>query len=206
MTEDHDQRASQKNPRNSGTSIHSMSSGAVSPSGGAWAAVGEIVGAFGIHGEVKVRPLTDFAGRFAIGATLYLGEGREPRSITSSRAQGTLYIIGLHGCATINDAERLRGKELAIPDAELAPLPADQFYQHDILGLRVERMDGRALGVITDIVNGGASDLYIVRDQAGQEHMLPAVREFVHDVDLAARVMHVTPIPGLFDDEADEAG
>lgn len=199
MTADHDQRASKSNPQSNAQSAAPLSSS------GDWAIVGEIVGAFGIHGEVKVRPLTDFADRFAVGATLYLGARHEPRAITSSRDQGTLYIIGLQGCATANDAERLRGKELAIPDSELAALPADQFYQHDILGLRVERIDGRPLGVITDIIASGASDLYVVRDTAGEERMLPAVREFIYDIDLSARVMRVTPIPGLFDDEADEA-
>jgi hypothetical protein len=70
MTEDHDQRASKKSPRSSGKNLPLASSEPVNP-GGEWATVGAIVGAFGIHGEVKVRPLTDFAGRFAIGATLY---------------------------------------------------------------------------------------------------------------------------------------
>lgn len=171
-----------------------------------WATVGEIVGAFGVHGEVKVRPLTDFAGRFAHGAMIYLGERHERRVITASRGQGAQYIIGLEGCATANDAERLRGQRLFIPTVELAALDAGQFYQHDIIGLRVERVDGKPLGVITDIVPGGANDLYVVRDEAsGQERLLPAVKAFIRDVDVAAGVMRVEPIPGLFDEEADEA-
>jgi 16S rRNA processing protein RimM len=190
MTADRDQSANLNNPHPSGD----------------WAMVGEIVGAFGIHGELKVRPLTDFATRFATGAVLYLGERHERRVVTTSRSQGTLFIIGLQGCDAANDAERLRGQTLAIPDTELSTLTPDQFYQHDIVGLRVERVDGRPLGVITDIISSGASDLYVVRDAAtGQERMLPAVREFIREVDLTARVMRVTPIPGLFDDEADEA-
>ena len=171
-----------------------------------WAAVGEIVGAFGVHGELKVRPLSDFAARFTTGATLYLGERHERRVITSARAQGAQYIIGLEGCESANDAGRLRGQPLAIPTAELSTLAASQFYQHDIIGLRVERMNGEPLGVITEIITSGAGDLYVVRDQAtGQERMLPAVREFIREVDVVAGVMRVTPIPGLFDDEASVA-
>jgi 16S rRNA processing protein RimM len=190
MTADHDPNASQNS----------------APSTEDWATVGEIVGAFGVRGEVKIHPLTDFAGRFARGASIYLGDRHERRVITTSRAQGTQYIIGLEGCATANDAERLRGQRLFIPITELAALDAGQFYQHDIIGLRVERVDGKPLGVITDIIPGGANDLYVVRDEArGQERLLPAVKAFIRDVDVAAGVVRVEPIPGLFDEEADEA-
>lgn len=171
-----------------------------------WAVVGEIVGTFGIHGELKVRPLTDFPERFAPGSAIYLGEGHERRLITSSRAQGAQLVIGLEGCESATDAERLRGKTLAVPAQELTALSGDQFYQHDIIGLRVERMDGSPLGVITSIIPSGASDLYVVRDPATErEHLLPAVKEFIREVDVAAGVMRVEPIPGLFDEDVDEA-
>lgn len=190
MTEDRDQNASRNN----------------TPSTEDWADVGEIVGVFGIRGELKVRPRTDFAERFAPGSAIYLGERHERRVITSSRAHGAQFVIGLEGCSTANDAERLRGQPLTIPSAELTALTAGQFYQHDIIGLRVERMDGKALGVITDIIPGGANDLYAVRDPvSGQERLLPAVKEFIREVDLAKRVMRVEPIPGLFDEESEEA-
>jgi 16S rRNA processing protein RimM len=93
-----------------------------------------------------------------------------------------------------------------VPSAELAALSAGQYYQHDIIGLRVERMDGAPLGVITAIIPSGASDLYVVRDEvSGQERFLPAVKEFIREVNVAAGVMRVEPIPGLFDENADEA-
>ncbi|HEX9035812.1 MAG TPA: ribosome maturation factor RimM [Ktedonobacterales bacterium] len=171
-----------------------------------WAVVGEVVGAFGIHGAIKVRPLSDFAQRFAVGATIRVGPRHERRRITSSRQQGAQFVLGIEGCETANDAERLRGQLLTIPAADLAPLAASQFYQHDIIGLRVERMNGQPLGVIVDIIPSGATDLYVVRDPAtGQERFLPAIKEFIHEADLAAGVMRVTPIPGLFDEGADEA-
>jgi 16S rRNA processing protein RimM len=115
-------------------------------------------------------------------------------------------VIALEGCATATDGERLRGQPLAVPSAELAALPAGQFYQHDIIGLRVERMDGKTLGVVTGIIPSGSSDLYVVRDEAGgQERLLPAVKAFIREVDVAAGVMRIEPIPGLFDEDAEEA-
>ena len=171
-----------------------------------WALVGEIVGVFGVRGEVKVRPFSDFPERFAVGATLYLGDHHTPHTITKSRLRPGSHVIAFSGVESANDAERLRGQSLAVPKDALSPLATDQFYQHDVVGLRVERLDGSPLGVITDILDEGPQDIYVVRDErTGVERMLPAVKAFIKEVNVAAGVMRVEPIPGLFDEEADEA-
>ncbi len=173
--------------------------------GDEWALVGEIIGVFGVRGELKERPLSDFAERFAVGATLYLGDAHTPHTITSARLRPGIHILALSGITSANDAERLRGKALAVPAADLSPLAPDQFYQHDVVGLRVERINGERLGVVVDILEAGSTDLYVVRADDGAEHLLPAVKEFIKQVDLTAGVMRVEPIPGLFDNAADEA-
>ncbi len=176
-----------------------------SVSAGNWVEVGEIVGVFGVRGEVKVRPLSDFAERFAVGATLYLGDEHSPHTITKARLRPGSHVLGLSGIESANDAERLRGQMLAVPADALATLAPDQFFQHDVVGLRVEHVNGAPLGVITDILSMGPHDTYVVRDAQGVERMLPAVKAFIKQVDLAAGVMRVEPIPGLFDENADEA-
>lgn len=173
----------------------------------AWAQVGEIVGIFGVKGELKVRPLSDFPERFAVGATLYLGDAHSPHTITSARLRPGSHILALSGVESANDAERLRGQLLWVPTSTLAPLAPDQFYQHDVIGMRVEHVNGAYLGVIADILDSGQNDLYVVRNETtGAEHMLPAVKEFIKQVDVADGVIRVEPIPGLFDEEADTAG
>jgi len=176
-----------------------------SASAGDWVEVGEIVGVFGVRGEVKVRPLSDFAERFAVGATLYLGDEHIPHTITKARLRPGSHVLGLSGIESANDAERLRGQALAVPAGALAALAPDQFFQHDVIGLRVEHVNGAPLGVITDILSMGPHDTYVVRDAQGVERMLPAVKAFIKQIDLAAGVMRVEPIPGLFDENADEA-
>ena len=171
-----------------------------------WALVGEIVGVFGVHGEIKVRPLSDFPERFAVGGVLYLGDHHEPHTITKARLRPGSHVIALSGIESANDAERLRGQSLSIPSSALAPLAPDQFYQHDVLGMRVEHINGTYLGVITDILNTGANDIYVVRNETtGAERMLPAVKAFIKQVDAAAGVIRVEPIPGLFDDNTENA-
>ncbi len=171
-----------------------------------WALVGEIVGVFGVRGEVKVRPFSDFPERFAVGATLYLGDHHAPHTIAKSRLRPGSHVLALSGVESANDAERLRGQSLSVPRDALSPLAPDQFYQHDVVGLRVERIDGAPLGVITDFLDQGPQDIYIVRDErTGVVHMLPAVKAFIKEVDVAAGIMRIEPIPGLFDEEAEEA-
>ena len=170
-----------------------------------WVVVGEIVGVFGVRGEVKVRPLSDFAERFAVGATLYLGDDHTPHTITKARLRPGSHVLGLSGIESANDAERLRGRTLYVPADALASPAPDQFFQHDVIGLRVEHINGQPLGVITEVLTMGPYDTYVVRDAQGAERLLPAVKEFIKQVDLAAGVMRVAPIPGLFDDNADEA-
>lgn len=171
-----------------------------------WVAVGEIVGVFGVQGALKVRPLTDFPDRFQRTETVYLGEKRQPRQVINATTQGRNIVLRLVGIDTPEDGTRLRGVRIYIPDAELTPLSGGQYYVHDVIGLRVLRDDGAPLGTVADVISNGANDLYVVRDdQTGTETLLPAVKQFVKAVDVAGGKLIVTPIPGLFDDNAEEA-
>lgn len=171
-----------------------------------WVAVGEIVGVFGVQGELKVRPLTDFPDRFQRPAMVYVGEKRTPYETVGGRQQGRQVILRLAGVESPEAGALLRGERIYVPGDAITPLDGDRFYIHDVIGLRVVRADGATLGVVTDVVNGGASDLYVIEDsRTHSETLLPAVKEFVRSIDLASGVMVVTPIPGLFDDDFEEA-
>lgn len=173
---------------------------------GAWIAVGEIVGVFGLHGEVRVLPQTDFPERFAQTPTLYLGDARAPFAVENARQQQRMVILKLAGVDDAVAAQRLRGMTLWIPAAERMPLEADQFYLHDVVGLRVEHVNGQPLGTVVDFITGGGNDLFVIRaTPSGREVLLPAVREFVRELDIPGGVLRVSPIPGLFDEQAEIA-
>ena len=178
------------------------------PEGGgqAWIAVGEIVGAFGIRGEVKALPQTDFPERFAQTPILYLGDARAPHAVQSARQHQRIVILKLADVDDMTTAARLRGVTLWIPEAERMPLPADQFYLSDVVGLPVTHVNGQPLGTVVDYISSGANDLFVVRTPGGRDVLLPAVREFIRELDIPARVLRVEPIPGLFDDQAENAG
>lgn len=170
-----------------------------------WAAVGTIVGAFGIRGDVKIQPLTDFPERFERTPTLYVGDKHTPHAVASARLHKRLVVVHLAGIDTATDAEKLRGVTVYVPESELVPLPAGSYYLHDLIGLRVEHVDGTPLGVVTDVVGAGGNDLFVVRTPTGSDVLLPAVKEFVKAVDTSNGVVRVAPIPGLFDENAEVA-
>lgn len=177
-----------------------------SPREDEWVAVGEIVGVFGVQGALKVRPLTDFPERFQRTETVYVGEKRQPRQVINATTQGRNVVLRLIGIDSPEDGARLRGARIYIPDAEITPLSGGQYYVHDVIGLRVVRDDGAPLGTVADVISNGVNDLYVVRDDlTGAETLLPAVKQFVKAVDVAGGTLIVTPIPGLFDDNAEEA-
>jgi 16S rRNA processing protein RimM len=172
-----------------------------------WVTVGQIVAVFGVHGELKVIPQTDIPNRFAHLRSVYLGPEHRRYRLTKSRPyRADMLVISLAGVQTANEAEALIGQVLMIPLAELPPLPPDQYYIHDLIGLRAETSGGQMLGTIVDILATGGNDVYVIREaETGRDVMVPAVKEMVKRVDIAAGVVVIDPIPGLFDDRFEVA-
>lgn len=179
---------------------------AASSDGDEWVTVGEITGTFGLHGDIKVRPLTDFPERFERASTLYIGDQHKAYTVQSARLHKQQVVVHLTEVPDIESAERLHGAHIWIHSTDLMPLATDQYYLHDIIGLRVVHVNGEELGVVTDVLQAGASDIYAVRDmRTGAEVLLPAVKEFIKAVSLADGTITVDPIPGLFDEGYEEA-
>lgn len=163
--------------------------------------VGQIVAPHGIRGEVKVEVMSDNPDRFKTGAELYLsstpeGTDARPVKLATSRPHQNRMLVRLSSTADRNAAEQLRGLYLLIPEAEAMALGEHENFAHDLIGLRVETTAGEALGEIVEIVFTPANDVYVARGEAG-EVLLPATREVVRSVDLAARTMVVELPEGL---------
>jgi len=203
MTASRDQNNQSNNSHPDST--HTPASSEPRPTDEEWVVVGEFVGPFGIHGEVKLRPLTDFPERFERTSTIYVGDKRVPYRVEQAHMHKQLVLLRLAGIADVDAAEQLRGEQVWIRATELTPLQEDQFYLHDVVGLRVRHVNGQPLGVVTDVVSTGASELFVIRDPQGKEVLLPVVKSFVKQIDLAQGVILVDPIPGLFDEDYEEA-
>lgn len=170
-----------------------------------WATIGKVVALFGIRGELKVLLLTDIPNRFAGLGAVYAGPDHTRRLIQSVRPyKGEMIVLKLEGIDDANTAESLRDQNLAIPVSELAQLPPDSYYQHDILGLMVITLDGQKLGSIVDIIVTGSNDVYVIKAPDGSQVLIPAIKDVIKQVDLIRRTMYIDPLPGLLDNVAEE--
>ena len=163
------------------------------PESPGFVAVGRIVAPWGVKGDVKVDPLTDFPERFGPGSRLWVA-GQTLRVARSRWQTGHVYL-GLEGVTSREHAEALRGRLLEVPEEELKPLAQGQYYRFQIVGLEVFASDGRALGRVVEILPTGADDVFVVQGPAG-ETLLPAIDDVILEVDLTTGRMVVEPLEG----------
>lgn len=173
-----------------------------------WATIGKVVALFGVHGDLKVRLLTDIPNRLAELDAVYIGQNHKPYRIASVRPyKGDMVLLKLEGIESTNAAEVLRNLDLEIPLSQLAELPPDSYYQHDIIGLNVYTLGGRGLGSIADIIVTGSNDVYVIRAPDGRQILIPAIKDVIKQVDLVHHKMYIEPLPGLLDEaEREEDG
>jgi len=162
--------------------------------------VGRIIRPHGIRGEVVVEVTTDAPERFAPGSTLDVGDPASPvpYTVAGSRPHQGRLLVTLDGIEDRTAAESLRGSFLSIPASRARAPEEGRYYAFQLEGLSVVDEDGVDLGVMKGVLENPANDLWVIR--VGERDVLvPAVREFVRDVDLAAGRIVLRPIPGLFD-------
>ena len=161
--------------------------------------VGVIAGTHGLRGEVKVFPTTDEPRRFLDLEKVIMDTGREERilKIRSVKFFKKFVILGFEGMDRIEDVERLKGSELLIDRKDAIPLEEGEYFIPDLLGLRVVTDDGRELGVIKDVIETGANNVYDVQNEDGARILIPAIPQCILDVRLEEGDMTVHLLPGL---------
>lgn len=166
-------------------------------------AVGRVERPWGLRGHLKVLPLTDFPERFAPGARVFLNG--QARTVVSARWQKGRVYLEIHGVSDEAAADALRGLLLEVPEAERAPLAADEFYLDEIEGCRVYDRDGDLLGTVREVLRPGANDVYVVARPGQRDLLLPAIHEVIVEVDVERRRLVVELLEGL-DPELRRAG
>ena len=166
-------------------------------------AVGHIVGVHGLRGEVKVELYTDFPERFAPGAVLLAGEDLVEETIEQVREHKTHLLVKFAGVDGRSAADELRNLWLFVDEADAAQLEEGAYWIHDIVGLDVFTAQGKLVGRITDVLETGANDVYVVAAAGdfnrGREVLLPAIDDVILAVDLPQKRMTVQLPDGLLD-------
>ena len=162
-------------------------------------AVGRVVAPWGVKGEMKVEVMTDFPDRFSPQEEVHI-DGR-PITIERSRWHRGRVILKLATIDSAEAAQRLRGRFLEVPQSQLHPLPEDEYYQFQLLGLQVWTSEGEFLGRIAHILPTGSNDVYVVPSTHG-ELLIPAIEDVVKSVDLDRGRIVIEVIEGLFQKKA----
>ena len=155
-----------------------------------------MLSAHGIKGELKIRVITDFPRRrFRRGARVVIAG--QPYTVGAIRAQPPNALLRLDEVTDRTAAEKLRGEDVEIAREEAGPPPRGQFYWHQVIGLTViDVTTDQPLGAVTDILETGANDVYVVTGERG-EILVPAIKSVVKQIDPAAGRMLIQPLPGL---------
>lgn len=162
--------------------------------------VGRIGPAHGLRGEVFVEPLTDEPGRrFAPGAEVESKAG--VFTVAASRMHSGKLVVRFCEIEGRTAAEAARGTELTcLVDPDELPEDPEEFYDHQLVGLRVQTIDGAAVGTVERVQHGGAQDLLVI-GTPDREILFPFVTALVPEVDVRAGRIVIDDQPGLLDAE-----
>ncbi len=161
--------------------------------------VGIISTTHGVRGEVKVFPTTDDVNRFKKLKNVILDTGKETLTLEIEGVKffKKFVILKFIGYDTIEEIEKYRGKSLYVDRKDAVKLKKDEYFIADLLGIGVFLEDGSRLGVLQDVIETGANDVYQIRMEDGRELLLPAIRQCVLEVDVEAGRMKVRLLEGL---------
>lgn len=163
--------------------------------------VGVITSTHGVRGEVKVFPTTDDPARFKKLKQVILDDGKQQidLEIASVKFFKNMVILKFKGIDNINDVEKYRRATLLVTRENAVPLAENEYFIADLIGLSAVSDEGEELGTITDVLQTGANDVYVVTTPQKEEILVPAIRECILAVDLDARRMQIHLLPGLRD-------
>lgn len=163
--------------------------------------VGVITSTHGVHGEVKVYPTTDDAKRFKRLKEVILDTGREELTleIESVKFFKQFVILKFRGIDNINDVEKYRQKSLYVTRKNAVRLNKDEYFIADLIGLKVFDEEEQEIGVLKEVLETGANDVYEITMTDGRDLLVPAIKECILKVDVENGFMQIHILDGLLD-------
>lgn len=161
---------------------------------------GEIVSTHGLNGEVRVYPWCDGPEFLSSLKRVYLKKGEQAIRVERARPHKNLVVMKLAGVDTVEAASAMR-KRILYVNREDTHLGENEYFIQDLIGARVVDVDtGEEYGVLTDIMQTGANDVYVLKNEA-TEYLVPAIPQVVLETDIEKDLIRIRPLPGLFDME-----
>ena len=161
--------------------------------------IGKIVAPHGVRGDIRIMPLTEKPEQFLSLDYLLLADGRK-LTVKSARFHKRMVLATTEEITSMNEAELLRGKEILINAEDLPELEEGQFYVADLIGLPVYDEEGKQIGTFKDSLSTGSNDVYVIAVPGAKDILLPALKIYVKEINVAERRIVVT-LPEWVDEE-----
>jgi 16S rRNA processing protein RimM len=159
--------------------------------------VGFLRRAHGVRGEIIMHMHTDFPERLQSGRQLFVGEEHTQMTLASARPHAKGMLVKFNAIDSPEDAGQLRNQWVYVRATDAPALPEGKIYQHELFGFKVVDENEHPLGEVVEILETGANDVYVVKDEAGKEILLPAIPSVILDLDTGRRLMRVHLLEGL---------
>lgn len=163
--------------------------------------IGRIVGTHGYKGILKVIPLTDFPERFKDLQQIDLTQGAKVTryKVEYCSPYKDMLLMKLEGIDDLETAQIYRNALLGVEEKDVFALPPGYYYHFQLVGLAVYDTEKGYLGVLKEVLETGANDVYAVDSAVYGEILLPAIQQVILDIDLNAQKMTVKLLDGLLD-------
>ncbi|MBQ1801734.1 ribosome maturation factor RimM [Lachnobacterium bovis] len=161
--------------------------------------VGVITSTHGIRGEVKVFPTTDDAQRFLDLKTVYLDTGKEELELEIEKVKffKNLVILKFKNYDNINDIEKYKKCPILVTREDAVELEENEYFIADLIGLDAVSDEGENLGKISDVLQTGANDVYVIKNKGVKDILVPAIEQCVREVNLEENRIVIHLLPGL---------
>ena len=165
-------------------------------------AVGKLRRPHGVRGEMLLSVWTDFPERLQPGIVVYLGKDHKPVHIKSIRDHKQDALVTFEEFGDREEVGQFRNQVLYVRTADIPALPDDEIYLHQLLGLQVVRdNDDSFLGVVAEILETGANNVFLVRREGKSDILIPDIDPVILEIDLEKGEIRVNLLPGLIPED-----
>jgi 16S rRNA processing protein RimM len=156
--------------------------------------IGRIVSPHGVRGEVRMYIYSHFPERIPELPYIFIGDEQKPRKVLRARLKDNLAIIRIDGITSREMADEFRDQIVQVDLENAAPLEEGEYYHFELIGLTAVDESGNVLGEVTEIIETGANDVYVIKDDEGKETLIPALQEVVPEINVDQGTMVVRPL------------
>lgn len=164
--------------------------------------IGRVIKPHGVKGKIKIEYFGEDPARFSLYEEIFIKNpegGFRSYNVLEAIPKPPGLLLQLKGIESRKEVDLLKGKEIFIRREALPDLKEGEYYWIDLLGMRVETIEGRTIGELKAIFSTKANDVYVVKGR--REILLPATEEVIQSIDLERRVMKVIRMEGLWEEE-----